>query len=125
MKQIIYVVIATLLLSISTSIEAQDIKWGPHYKKEGGLFARFNVVGSDDDHYYLNMRPRKKGGTLLKFDYNHKLKGTTDINLKYGKEALIPQSFIKTASKSFAYMPKYDKGSFLVYVSEFNVGIFG
>jgi hypothetical protein len=125
MKQIIYVVIATLLFSIPMSVDAQDIKWGPHYKKEGGLFARYNVVGSDDDHYYLNMRPRKKGGTLLKFDYNHKLKSTTNIDLKYGKEKLIPQSFIKTASKTFAYMPKYDKGEFQVYVSEFNSGKFG
>ncbi len=121
------ILLCITFLFIFSSIDAQKIKWGPHYKKEGGLYSNFFVVGHDAKHYYVNMRPKKKGGTLLTFDYNHKLVSNKKIQLKYNGKKITPSSFIKTNSKTFAYMWQYDKKQKKYHnlVAEFNKGKFG
>ncbi|MCB0540712.1 MAG: hypothetical protein R2836_03085 [Chitinophagales bacterium] len=120
--------ILLFVFGLSNLIFAQDYKvnWGPTYKKDGGMFARFYLVGGDKDNYYLLMRP-KKNNTLLQYNYDHKLMKTTEVSFTHGKEYLNPQEFIETKSGTYAYMPYFDKKAkeYIIYTSKFENGKFG
>lgn len=107
---------------------AQQYKptWGPSYKKEGGIFGDFELIGLEGDHYYMLMRP-KKSNTLLKYDLNHKLVSNQKLDLKYGKEKITLQKLIRTRKGAFGYMTDYDpsKKKWQVFATPFNDGSFG
>lgn len=120
----ITLLLACLLLT-SYSFGQMQVKWGPVYKKEGGMFSSFYLVGGDEKNYYLIMRPKKEN-TLLKYDYNHKLVSETPITFEYNGDNLILKEFIHTKAKTFGIFTSYDKkgNAFTVQAAEFSSGKF-
>ena len=100
--------------------------WGPIYKKEGGLFASYKLVGIDDDHYYVIVFS-KKINTLLTYDMDHKLVSHDQLDINFGKEKIYLDKFIHTQNGTFGYMNKFDKKAdqWSVFVSPFDDGKFG
>lgn len=95
-------------LSISCLFAQNDVKWGPVYKKEGGIFSSFYPAGMDDENYYLVMKP-KKSNNMLTFDLNHKLVSNSPIDLKIGNENAGINSIIETQGGQYAIMQVRNK----------------
>ncbi|MGK0390410.1 MAG: hypothetical protein ACI94Y_003163 [Maribacter sp.] len=125
MKQLVFII--TLLFLTNSLLISQEIVWGPEYKKKGSYLAIYSLVGNGDSHYYLNMRPKKNGGVLFKYDYKHQLIEEKDINLAYDGETLIPKDFLKMSNKVFAFIPTYTRKTkeLNLFFSEFKDGEFG
>lgn len=125
MKKTIKVLFCLLLLPFLAHSQSYKPEWGPVYKKEGGLFAPYRLVGMDTDYYYLLMQPRK-GGTLLKFDFNHKLVSNQKLNFKYKKKNIQLEKFIETKNGRFGYLSAHDPktNEWNVFSSQFTAGKF-
>ena len=125
MKKTIQVLFCLFLLPFLGHSQSYKPEWGPVYKKEGGLFAPYRLVGMDNDHYYLLMQPRK-GGTLLKFDFNHKLASNQKLDFKYKKKKIHLQKFIETKNGTYGYLSAHDPktNEWNVFSSQFTGGKF-
>lgn len=117
-----------VLLFLYSPIFGQDykVKWGPAYKKEGGIFSSFELIGIEKDNYYMLMRPRKSN-TLLAYDMNHKLVSNRSLDFRFGKEKLYLNQLVRTTSGTFGYFSVRDKKSntWRVMTSKFQNGKFG
>jgi len=124
MKKII--LLSILAISFVNLNGQGRVRWGEFHKKSGS-FSGYNIIGHDAKYYYLNMRPKREGATLLKYSFTHRLISETPIQLQYEGNDLEPTQFIKTKSKTFAYMSNYDRKAKEnnIFVAEFDKGTFG
>jgi len=114
-----------LVLIIPAFVTAQySFEWGPTYKKDG-LFSLYNLVGMEDDHYYVLMAPRRKN-TLLKFNQKHKLVSNKDLDFTYKGKNIQLNSLVRTRKGTFGYMSVRDKkaNQIRIYASNFENGKF-
>lgn len=99
----------SLLASNLSHAQKYDIEWGPVYSKDGGMFTFFYNMGCTEDYYYLMMKPLKKP-TVLKYDYNHKLISTNEVNFESSTgKTMYPSSIIETSSGNYISAGYYDK----------------
>lgn len=112
MKKVIILILC--FGSYLSSIAQYEVKWGPTYKKEGGMFSYYYMAGATRDNYRMIMKP-KKDNTLLTFDYNHKLVKTETVPFSFNDDNLSPSDFIETASGTFAYLGHYEKKASTMY----------
>lgn len=118
----------TLIIAVSFQANTQSYKvdWGPTYKKDGGLFGYYKLIGIEGDHYYVLMNPKRKN-TLLKYDMNHKLVSNKALDMKYKGDNIMINRILHTKNGTFGYLSEYDKKQKAekIFVSEFNDGKFG
>lgn len=109
------IIISILLIGAYLTSSAQyDVKWGPTYKKDGGMFSFYYLAGADADNYRLIMKP-KKSNTMLTFDYNHKLVKTSIVPFTFDGDNLSPTEFLETSAGNFAILSHYKKKSNMMY----------
>ena len=54
MKSLLSLLTLLFFISIQTNAQSYEVDWGPTYKKEGGLFSSYRLVGIEGD-YYLSL----------------------------------------------------------------------
>jgi len=126
MKKILFLALFLWAYTISVFGQTYNVNWGSSYKKDGGLFGMYYLIGMEDDHYYILMNPKKRN-TLLKYNMNHKLVSNKELNMKYKKDNINVNRFIKTKNATFGYLTKYDRKQkkLKIFASEFKTGTFG
>jgi hypothetical protein len=89
-----------LLILISFNLNAQKakIQWGPEYKTKVGQFG-IQLIGVDDDNFYLLNELKKKKKNVLRYDLEKEEFTEYDFNLEYNDEFLEKTTFIKTRDK--------------------------
>ncbi len=123
MKKALPLLLLFSLFVCTLPAQSYDVDWGPVYKKEGGLWGLFNLIGLEGDNYYL-LTGSQKNNTLVKFNLKHRLVGTEKIDSKYRKEKLVLDRFVRTTQGTFAYYISRDKKSksLKLYISDFDRG---
>ncbi len=56
--RILFLSMALLCASLSSFAQKFQVKWGLEYKKEGGMFSRDFLLGSDGKYFYVLSDPR-------------------------------------------------------------------
>lgn len=130
MKKVIFILLTFLLMHSSIFSQPYDVEWGPVYKKDG-LNSTFDLIGIQEDHYYMLMHHRKKGNTLLKYDMKHKLVSNKQFDIDYKDRDIlqvgIPKmKMIETKNGTFGYINILDKKKKekVIYMSKFEKGTF-
>ncbi len=106
MKKLMMVMAAMLPLVLVA--QEVNVKWGPEFKKEGGMFGYQYLAGSTAKNYYVVSQPRK-ANALLKFDLKHNLVSEKELEFMLGKDELDLLGFVQTKSYYYAYLSNDDK----------------
>ncbi len=106
MKLILSLVL--MISTLATYAQKFQIKWGPEYKKEGGLFSWDYLLGSDDKYFYALSDPRGKPN-VQKFDFNCKLISAAPMQLDLGKGKTAVTDMIKAGTKTYIMLTNRDK----------------
>lgn len=85
-----------------------QVKWGPEYKKEGGLFSADYLLGSDDKYFYALSNPGPKAN-LQKFDFTCKLISAAPINLDLGKGKTSVTDMLRAGARTYLMLRNRDK----------------
>jgi len=125
MKKIIFFTLLLFTSIFNATSQTYEVDWGPSYKKDGGLFGYYSLIGIYEDHYYILMNPKRKN-TLLKYDMNHKLVSNKILDMKYNRENININRFLHTQKGTFGYLRTYDKKQKKqkIFISEFKEGNF-
>jgi len=125
MNKIYFLSILITLTSFNFNSPTYDVNWGPTYKKEGGIFSGYHLVGIHNDHYYVLMQPRKKN-LMLKYNMNHELVSSKQLDMKHNGKYLNISKIIKTQNGDFGQMITYDKKNkkMRLFTSELKNGSF-
>lgn len=101
-----------LILFFAFPSNAQPkVDWGSTYEKQGSLYSSFYLAGGDANNYYVVM-----DGNLLGFDFSHKLKSTTSLDLQINNQKVYFRDVITTKSKTFGVFSDFDKKKNAVFI---------
>ncbi|MFN8282711.1 MAG: hypothetical protein U0U67_05820 [Chitinophagales bacterium] len=108
MKKII--LLSTVFCLFFASLKAQpfNIKWGPEYKKDGGMFSFLKFGGFTNSAYYV-LTQGTRNTKIAVYDFNHNLIGEQDIEYKYGKSDVTVDDVIKTPAGNYFLLKGIDK----------------
>ncbi len=108
MKLKLSLALVLLCAIFTTSAQSFKVKWGPEYKKEGGLFSIDYLLGNDGKHFYALSSPLGNA-KLQKYDYNCKLISSTPFELETGKGKASISDMIRLGAKTFILLTSRDK----------------
>ncbi len=116
------------ILFFCSSLVAQDynVDWGPIYRKDGGNYSSFKLIGIEGDKYYV----LGQAGSLSKiatYDLDHRLVSEDIIQFRTLRKKVILQDIIQTATGTYMYFQHLDKKKkvWSLLVSTFNNGNLG
>jgi hypothetical protein len=115
-----------LCASFSSFAQKFQVKWGLEYKKEGGMFSRDFLLGSDGKYFYVLSDPRGKA-KVLKFDFTCKLLTATPITFSTGgKEKAQVGGMLTMKNKTYLVLASRNKKADVVtfYYTELKNGTF-
>ena len=125
MQNKLFLLLMAMFLSFSAFSQSYTAEWGPDYKKEGGIFGGYQLIGMEGNYYYVLTGGLKKT-VLLKFDMNHKLVSNKPWNVRAGKYRMRIDKIINTKSGKFGYMSAFfGKKQWKIFVTPFKDGEFG
>lgn len=104
------ILFALVLICTTLPVYSQkfQVKWGPEYKKEGGMFSADFLLGSDDKYFYVLSDPRGKAN-LLKFDFTCKLVSTSPVSFETGKTKATVSGLLRMGKKNYIILVARDK----------------
>lgn len=114
------------LCTINAVAQKFEIKWGQEYKKEGGMFSRDYLLGSDSKYFYVLSDPRGKS-KVLKFDFNCNQLSATPISFSTGsKEKAEVGGMLTMKDKTYLILASRNKKADVVtfYYTELKNGTF-
>ena len=120
MKNIVIALLAFLFIS-SLAAQPYRVDWGGEYRRSGGIFSNFFLVGLTDDAYHMLLYSRKET-TLFSYNWDHRLIGTKQVDFNTGRDETFLSEFIRTQRGSFAVLRQYDRRAkeLRTYLSYFN-----
>ena len=99
-----------LLFLFATTVSAQvyRVDWGAEYRRSGGIFSDFFLVGMTDEAYHMLLYTRKES-TLFSYNWDHRLIDTKSVAFSTGRDDMMLGDFIRTRSGNFAVLRQYDR----------------
>jgi len=101
-----------LLFALAVSAQDITVKWGPEFKKSGGLLAGFSskmtYLGNTEKDYTILDKVGKKD-MVITFGLNHNIIKQTEIDLSYNGQDLYVDDVIRMKNKRYIGLLGYSK----------------